>query len=89
MNLKTMMLALVAATATLAAPAFASGYGPAPSYDPLVGAPASQRGQSTATLAAERPAVDGGAQAYGGARARSEAGSRVAADSMPSLYLHR
>jgi len=56
--MKTKILAalLVAASATLAAPAFASGYGPAPFYHPTVGAPASQRGESAQTVAAERAA---------------------------------
>jgi len=39
--------------AVLSAPAFASGYGPAPHYTPGVGAPASQRGPSAQTVAAE------------------------------------
>ena len=56
---------LIAASATLAAPAFASGYGPAPFYRPNVGAPASQRGDSAQTVAAERAAADGNS-AYGG-----------------------
>jgi hypothetical protein len=65
--MKTKILAalLVAASATLAAPAFASGYGPAPFYHPTVGAPASQRGESAQTVAAERAATDGNS-AYGG-----------------------
>ena len=65
--MKTKILAalLVAASATLAAPAFASGYGPAPFYRPTVGAPASQRGESAQTVAAERAATDGNS-AYGG-----------------------
>jgi hypothetical protein len=65
--MKTKILAalLVAASATLAAPAFASGYGPAPFYHPTVGAPASQRGESVQTVAAERAATDGNS-AYGG-----------------------
>src|SRR5258705_7749550 len=41
---------LVASSASLAAPAFASGYGPAPFYRPDVGEPA-QRSQSAQTLA--------------------------------------
>src|SRR5215475_16059764 len=43
-TMKTKLIAavLIAASATLAAPAFASGYGPAPHYSPSVGAPASQ-----------------------------------------------
>jgi hypothetical protein len=54
--LKTKILAalLVATSAAIASPAFASGYGPAPFYRPDVGAPASQRGQSAQTVAAER-----------------------------------
>jgi len=65
--MKTKILAalLVAASVTLAAPAFASGYGPAPFYHPTVGAPASQRGESAQTVAAERAATDGNS-AYGG-----------------------
>ena len=46
-------VALAAATAVLSAPAFASGYGPATSYDPSLGAPASQRGVSALTVKAE------------------------------------
>ena len=69
--MKTKILAalLVAASATLAAPAFASGYGPAPLYRPAVGAPASQQGQSAQTVAAERANADANANtnsAYGG-----------------------
>src|ERR1700741_924392 len=45
---------LLAVSASFPAPAFASGYGPAPFYRPSIGAPASQRGQSAQTLAAER-----------------------------------
>ena len=55
---------LIAATASIAVPAFASGYGPAPSYRPSVGAPASQQGQNTQTIAAESRNAD--ANAYGG-----------------------
>jgi hypothetical protein len=56
---------LVAATASIAAPAFASGYGPAPSYRPSVGAPVSQQGINTQTIAAQNNADANG---YGGAR---------------------
>jgi hypothetical protein len=66
---------LVAASATLAAPAFASGYGPAPFYRPAVGAPASQQGQNAQTVAAERANAD--ANAYGGVNApSSQSGNR-------------
>lgn len=53
---RTPLVAIViAATATLAASAFASGYGPAPYYQPAEGAPASQRGISVQTLSAGEP----------------------------------
>ena len=64
---------LIAVTASIAVPAFASGYGPAPSYRPSVGAPASQQGQNTQTIAAQNNAD---ANAYGGARSSvSQSGS--------------
>ena len=53
MKSKLIVTVLVASSAALAAPAFASGYGPAPYYRPDVGAPASQAGQTARTLAAE------------------------------------
>jgi len=52
MKTKFVAALLVALSASAAAPAFASGYGPAPFYRPSVGAPASQRGQSAQTVAA-------------------------------------
>jgi hypothetical protein len=76
--MKTKILAalLVAASATLAAPAFASGYGPAPFYRPTVGAPASQQGQSAQTVAAERNSADANS-AFGGVNEQvSQSGSR-------------
>jgi hypothetical protein len=64
---------LIAATASIAVPAFASGYGPAPSYRPMVGAPASQQGQSAQTIAAESRNAD--ANAYGGSKSLTQSGS--------------
>jgi hypothetical protein len=84
-----LLAALLVATATaFAAPAFASGYGPAPSYRPSVGAPASQRGQSAQTVAAERiNAVGSVNDAYGGVVASSfESGSRQADQSVGRVY---
>ncbi|MDR8401812.1 hypothetical protein NE850_36375 [Paraburkholderia sp. USG1] len=46
-------LFMLSTLAVLSAPVFASGLGPAPHYDPRLGAPASQRGPSAQTLAAE------------------------------------
>lgn len=72
MKTKFIAALLVAASATLAAPAFASGYGPAPFYRPSVGAPASQQGQSVQTVAAERANADANANSsYGGVNSQS------------------
>lgn len=65
---------LIAATASIAVPAFASGYGPAPSYRPQVGAPASQQGMNTETIAAQNNNAD--VNAYGGVKTSvSQSGS--------------
>ncbi|WP_133649888.1 hypothetical protein [Paraburkholderia flava] len=88
--------ALVAASAAVAAPAFASGYGPAPYYNPLAGAPVSQRGQSVQTFRAEQAELmaraDVAAQSYGGTRdMTSESGARVVRvvrDTEPSPFAH-
>lgn len=88
--MKTRLIAtlLIALSAGSAAPAFASGYGPAPAYRPEVGAPASQRGQSVQTLAAERTEGGNAATAYGGmANVTSDAGSRVSME-RNSLFAH-
>jgi hypothetical protein len=86
----TFIVALFAAlSASAAVPAFASGYGPAPAYRPAVGAPASQRGQSLQTLAAENAENDGTQAAYGGSVAgRSESGGRAVAAPSDNLFAH-
>jgi hypothetical protein len=66
MNKHLIASLLLATTVGMAAPAFASGYGPAPHYNPVVGAPASQRGQSALTVAAEKNQRDASNSAYGG-----------------------
>ena len=76
MKTKFIAALLIAISASAAAPAFASGYGPAPAYRPAVGAPASQRGQSAQTLAAERADVSDAQAAYGGVAAGSFAAGR-------------
>jgi len=91
MNKNLIATLLVAASAALAAPAFASsGYGPAPSYNPSVGAPASQRGQSAQTVAAEQAQANSNAtSSYGGVQdTQSQSGSRVRANTTQSLYSH-
>jgi hypothetical protein len=88
MNKQILAAVLVAATATLAAPAFASGYGPAPSYRPNVGAPASQQGVNTQTIAAERAAANANvdAKAYGGSTTLSQSGNRAQPIDNHSVY---
>ncbi|GAB7523235.1 hypothetical protein [Paraburkholderia sp. 2C] len=95
MNTKIIATVLIAASAALAAPAFASGYGPAPFYHPSTGAPVSQRGQSAQTLAAEAQQQNDSSTAYGGVSSgTSQAGTRAATqiDSVrgldSSLYRH-
>ena len=89
MNKNLIAALLVAASAALAAPAFASGYGPAPSYNPTVGAPASQRGESVQTVAAEQAQANANATSYGGVQdTQSQSGSRVSVNSERSLYSH-
>ena len=88
MKNKFLAALLIAATTSIAAPAFASGYGPAPFYRPSVGAPASQRGQSAQTVATEHnDAVGSVKDSYGGVVASSsESGSRQPAESAGHLY---
>lgn len=87
MKTKLIVALLVAVSAFATAPAFASGYGPAPFYKPSVGAPASQSGQSARTVAAERDDVVSSQEAYGGVVAGlSQAGSRAALTPRDSLY---
>jgi len=89
MNKNLIAALLVAASAALAAPAFASGYGPAPSYNPSVGAPASQRGESVQTVAAEQAQANANATSYGGVQdTQSQSGSRVSVSNERSLYSH-
>jgi hypothetical protein len=89
MNIKVIAALVVALSASIAAPAFASGYGPAPFYKPLVGAPASQRGQSSQTVVAERSDADVSQQGYGGVSAgTTQTGSRVAVTNQADLFMH-
>lgn len=67
MKRNSIVALLLAASALVVAPAFASGYGPSPGYRGTVGAPASQSGPSTQTLAAGRDAA-GSTTEYGGRR---------------------
>ena len=89
MKTKLIVALIVAFSASAAAPAFASGYGPAPFYRPSVGAPASQSGQSVRTVAAERADVTGSEKAYGGViSGQSQAGSRAAVTPRDSFFAH-
>lgn len=85
MNTKLIAAVLVAVSASIAAPAFASGYGPAPSYRPSVGAPASQQGQNAQTVAAERAQSE--SSAYGGVKSvSSQSGTREATSGPQSVF---
>ncbi|PQV51022.1 hypothetical protein [Paraburkholderia sp. BL21I4N1] len=85
MNTKLIAAVLVAVSASIAAPAFASGYGPAPSYRPSVGAPASQQGQNAQTVAAERAQSE--SNAYGGVNSVStQSGTREATSGPQSVF---
>ena len=89
--MKTQLVAalLAALSASLAAPAFASGYGPAPFYQSDAGAPASQRAHSAQTLAAERGDAVDARQDHGGTAAEhSQSGSREAVTLRGALYAH-
>ena len=80
---------LIAASAAATGSAFASsGYGPAPHYDPIAGAPASQRGPNSLTIVIADAGYD--TQAFGGmSDTTSQSGTRLAAhDSSFSTYSH-
>lgn len=69
------------------APAFASGYGPAPSYTPGVGAPASQRGPSLMTIEVQHDKT--GATAYGGtADVHAQSGASAAVDKRTTAFTY-
>ncbi|PMS38777.1 hypothetical protein B0G57_102410 [Trinickia symbiotica] len=92
MKTKFIAALLLATSASIAAPAFASGYGPAPFYRPDVGAPSSQRGISAQTLAAEQynattVARDDTTSGVGGTVESSQSqsgGAHSRSDSMPT-----
>jgi hypothetical protein len=94
MNKHLIGAVIIAISAAVAAPAFASsGYGPAAHYNPIAGAPASQRGQSEQTIHAEFASADTDAntarQSFGGvSETRSQSGIRVLPDDARSTYLH-
>jgi hypothetical protein len=87
---------IIAASAAAAGPAFASGYGPAVHYDPISGAPTSQRGQSVQTLRENYNATEAqvtrktDTRSYGGiADSTSNWGDRaVPAGNGPSPFAH-
>jgi hypothetical protein len=89
MKTKLIVALLVAFSASVAAPAFASGYGPAPFYNPSIGAPASQRGQSAQTIATEQGDAADTQKGYGGmADKTSQSGSREVPATPSDLYAH-
>ncbi len=86
--MKTKILAalLVAGSASIAAPAFASGYGPAPFYNPEVGAPASQRGPSDQTIVAERAVQAANSERGGVSEQAAQSSNGARAPGVHSIY---
>jgi hypothetical protein len=83
MKTKIIAALLAAVSAAVVAPAFASGYGPAPFYNPVLGAPDSQQGQNTQTLAADRANIPGN-NSYGGVNSpSSDSGAYRGANTAP------
>ncbi|CAH2932796.1 MAG: FIG00455658: hypothetical protein [uncultured Paraburkholderia sp.] len=85
--MKTKLIAalLVSVSTSIAAPAFASGYGPASFYRPAVGAPASQQDLNAQTVAAEHANAKG--RAYGGVKnVSSQSGAREATTGPQSVF---
>ncbi|MFT4439044.1 hypothetical protein [Caballeronia sp. 15715] len=86
--MKTIFILLLVLSASMAEPAIASGYGPAPFHRPMDGAPTSQRGQSTQTVAAEQRENSAATEpAYGGAVSEStRSGTRLQPAENRSIY---
>ncbi|HWX11619.1 MAG TPA: hypothetical protein VNZ04_06430 [Trinickia sp.] len=89
MKTKIFAALLAATSASIAAPAFASGYGPAPFYNPEAGAPASQRGQSAQTIAAERADQAANSERGGVSEQTAQSGNRASAPGTHSIYFGR
>ena len=87
MNKHLIAAFLVAASGVAMVPVFGSGYGPANHYDPIAGAPASQRGLSNLTIATDQAATDYGRRAFGGiSDTTSQSGTRLAGQDHFSTY---
>lgn len=86
--MKNKLIASLLATSivSVVAPAFASGFGPAPSYNPSMDAPASQRGPSVLTFDSRASA---GALAYGGGvDVHASSGARAEPESAATVFAH-
>ena len=90
MNRHLIAAFLITASATATGSAFASsGYGPAPHYDPIAGAPASQRGPNSQTIAVDQAGAAYGTRTFGGmSDTTSQSGTRLAARNPSSTYSH-
>lgn len=86
MNKNFIASLVVAASALVAVPAFASGYGPAPHYNPLVGSPVSEQGQNTQTLAADNARVSASVNGYGGSVSQSQSGSHAVGNKSQAVF---
>ncbi|REG45502.1 hypothetical protein B0G80_9100 [Paraburkholderia sp. BL6669N2] len=89
MNKQFITAFLIAASAAAPGSVFASGYGPAPHYDPIAGAPASQRGPSSQTIVIDQARADHPRRAFGGRTSTtSQSGTRLPDRDLSSTYLH-
>ncbi|TDN63243.1 hypothetical protein [Paraburkholderia sp. BL10I2N1] len=90
MNRHLIAAFLIGASAVATGSAFASsGYGPAPHYDPITGAPASQRGLNSQTIIIDQGNADHGTRAFGGmSDTTSQSGTRLAARDPFFTYSH-
>jgi hypothetical protein len=89
--MKTKLIAalLVVASASIATPVLASGYGPAPFYRPSTTVAHSPQDRNTEASAAERSAGVDAQRAYGGVTARSsQSGSREGFSIQGGLFAH-
>jgi hypothetical protein len=91
MKRNVIVTVIAAAAAAFAAPAFASsGYGPAPFYNPVAGAPDSQRGPGgpLSTIGVRHAHESDATQGVGGvASTGSASGNRTESIGDPALFL--
>lgn len=87
---KHLIVVFLDAASSATRPAFAtSALGPAPHYDPIAGAPASQRALNTQTIIIDQVGANQGTRAFGGMpNTTSQSGIRLPARDSFSTYSH-